>query len=120
MKLLPRLLVLVLAGLLAGCGAPSTPVISAPKPAAPSRMSSAPVIPLAAPVPAVTPTQAAWPACKALVMASERKACCRPEAKVAAVASAWRITSGLAPSISAAVAAALPKQPTVPVVWKKR
>ncbi len=77
-------------------------------------------MPLAAPVPAVTPTQAAWPACRALVIASERKACCSPAANEAAVASECRMTSALPPASSAAVAAALPKQPTVPVVWKKR
>ncbi|MDT4859385.1 hypothetical protein FQZ97_938930 [compost metagenome] len=63
-------------------------LMAAPKPTSPSRMSSAPVMPLKAARAAVTPADAAWPPCSALVMESERKACCRPAANEPAVARA--------------------------------
>ncbi|MNS72847.1 hypothetical protein D3C72_1062670 [compost metagenome] len=51
-------------------------------------------------------------------MASERNACWRPEAKVVAVAMASAATRASPGAASSAPAAAAPRQPTVPVVWK--
>src|SRR6185295_16716775 len=90
-------------------------LIAAPKPTSPSMMSCTPVTPLAAAIAASTPDSAACAACMGLVIASERKACCRPAANVPTVPSAFMNCSRLQPR-SVAAAAAAPKQPTVPVV----
>ena len=83
-------------------------------------MSAAPVTPCAAAIAAITPEAAACPPCRALVMDSERNACCSPAAKLAAVASALRMTVASPGASRKAAAAALPNVPTVPVVWKWR
>ena len=61
------------------------------------------------------PASAARPACSGLDIESIRNACCRPAAKVAAVASACANWISDRPSRSPAAAAA-PKVPTVPVL----
>ena len=78
-------------------------------------MSSAPVTPSAALSAALTPASAARPACIGLDMESDRKACCRPAAKVVTVASACAKRLESSPSTWAAALAA-PKQPIVPVL----
>src|SRR6218665_372963 len=58
-------------------------------PAGPSIPSGAPVNPAAAAAAASRPTCAACPACSGLDIESVRKACCKPDAMVAQVHSAW-------------------------------
>ena len=94
---------------------PVSSLVAAAKPTGPCRASSAPVTPAAAPMAASAPESAAWPGWRGLLMPLERNACCKPEAKVAAVAMAWAVRSA-SQSRSSAVAVAAPKVPTVPVV----
>ncbi len=94
-------------------------LIARPSPASPSSTSRDPVTPSAASCAASTPASAARPACSGLDIESIRNACCRPAAKVAAVASAWPKGAPCSPS-SPAVAAAAPKVPTVPVLCQCR
>ena len=93
----------------------TSPLIARPKPRSPSSIPSAPVTPQRAASAASSPASAARPACRGLVIASERNACCSPAAMLATPFSACAVRAASSPSTQAADTAA-PKQPTVAVV----